>query len=144
MDQPREHFPNLVTMFLTRARGKGDAPFLGSKSSGAGQSISWAEAARQVAGLPGAITTPPHGTAAAQVQVWVHDCATDPPLACGVNFIEKATDKRHVRYWLDPGEVGSLTLYIDLPPGVSESDVRIESSASLWLCGEECLAGVAF
>ncbi|MES2904595.1 MAG: AMP-dependent synthetase/ligase [Pseudomonadota bacterium] len=38
-------------MFLTRAREKGDAPFLWSKASGQWQAISWAEAARQVAAL---------------------------------------------------------------------------------------------
>jgi long-chain acyl-CoA synthetase len=46
-----EHFPNLVTMFLTRARENGDKPFLSSKRNGAWQSISYAEAARQVAAL---------------------------------------------------------------------------------------------
>ena len=44
-----EHFPNLVTMFLTRAREKGDAPFLWAKHDGRWQSISYREAARQVA-----------------------------------------------------------------------------------------------
>ena len=51
MEQQLVHFPNLVTMFLTRAREKGDSPFLWAKSSGAWASISWAEAARQVAAL---------------------------------------------------------------------------------------------
>ena len=46
-----EHFPNLVTMFFMRAKEKGDAPFLWAKQGGAWQSISWAEAARQVAAL---------------------------------------------------------------------------------------------
>lgn len=46
-----EHFPNLVTMFFTRATEKGNAPFLWAKQNGAWQSISWAEAARQVAAL---------------------------------------------------------------------------------------------
>jgi len=44
-----EHFPNLVTMFFTRARSKGDAPFLWAKHGGQWDSISWTEAARQVA-----------------------------------------------------------------------------------------------
>ena len=44
-----EHFPNLVTMFLTRVREKGDKPFLWSKRGGAWQAISYNEAARQVA-----------------------------------------------------------------------------------------------
>ncbi len=44
-------FPNLVTMFLTRARQRGDAPFLWAKSGGGWHSVSWAEAARQVAGF---------------------------------------------------------------------------------------------
>src|SRR5688572_14939305 len=44
-----EHFPNLVTMFFTRAREKGDAPFLWAKHDGSWHSISWADAARQVA-----------------------------------------------------------------------------------------------
>jgi long-chain acyl-CoA synthetase len=46
-----DHFPNLVTMFLQRAREKGDRPFLWSKASGEWQSISWSEAARRVAAL---------------------------------------------------------------------------------------------
>ena len=50
-DQQLEHFPNLVTMFLKRARAKGDRPFLSAKLDGAWQSISFAEAARQVAAL---------------------------------------------------------------------------------------------
>ncbi|OWK33864.1 AMP-dependent synthetase/ligase [Sphingomonas dokdonensis] len=50
-----EHFPNLVTMFFTRAREKGDAPFLWAKRGGAWQQTSWAEAARQVASLAAAL-----------------------------------------------------------------------------------------
>src|SRR3990170_3143023 len=49
--QALEHFPNLVSMFLTRAAQKGDAPFLWRKSDGAWRAISWSEAARQVAAL---------------------------------------------------------------------------------------------
>ena len=48
-----EHFPNLVTMFLTRARERGDAPFLWARREKAWQSVSYAEAARQVAALAG-------------------------------------------------------------------------------------------
>ncbi|MBB4086063.1 AMP-dependent synthetase/ligase [Sphingomonas carotinifaciens] len=51
-----EHFPNLVTMFFTRAAGKGDAPFLSRKQNGAWVSISWADAARAVASLANALT----------------------------------------------------------------------------------------
>jgi long-chain acyl-CoA synthetase len=46
-----EHFPNLVTMFFARATENGNKPFLWHKSGGKWQSISWAEAARQVASL---------------------------------------------------------------------------------------------
>ena len=46
-----EPFPNLVTMFFTRAREKGDAPFLWAKTDGQWVATSWAEAARQVAAL---------------------------------------------------------------------------------------------
>ena len=46
-----EKFPNLVTMFLQRAREKGEQPFLWSKHGGTWQAISYAEAARQVAAL---------------------------------------------------------------------------------------------
>jgi long-chain acyl-CoA synthetase len=49
MARQLEHFPNLVTMFLTRAREKGYAPFLWAKRGGSWQPVSWAEAARQVA-----------------------------------------------------------------------------------------------
>ena len=51
MDKRLEHFPNLVTMFFTRAREQGEAPFLWAKKDGQWQSISWSEAARQVAAL---------------------------------------------------------------------------------------------
>ncbi len=50
-----EHFPNLVTMFFTRAREKGDAPFLWAKREGQWRSISWREAAEQVAALATAL-----------------------------------------------------------------------------------------
>ncbi|MCJ7421328.1 AMP-dependent synthetase/ligase [Sphingomicrobium astaxanthinifaciens] len=46
-----EHFPNLVTMFFTRAREKGDAPFLWAKKDGGWQSISWRRASEMVAGM---------------------------------------------------------------------------------------------
>ena len=46
-----EHFPNLVTMFLTRVRENGDKPFLWSKRDGAWQPITYNDAARQVAAL---------------------------------------------------------------------------------------------
>lgn len=46
-----EYFPNLVTLFFTRAREKGDAPFLWTKTGGQWVATSWAEAARQVASL---------------------------------------------------------------------------------------------
>ena len=51
MARQLEHFDNLVSLFLTRAAEKGDAPFLWAKRDGAWRSISWAEAARQVAAL---------------------------------------------------------------------------------------------
>ncbi len=46
-----ERFPNLVSMFLTRATEKGDTPFLWAKRNGTWVSTSWSEAARQVAAL---------------------------------------------------------------------------------------------
>ncbi len=46
-----EQFPNLVTMFFTRAREGGDKPFLWRKHDVAWHPISWAEAARRVAAL---------------------------------------------------------------------------------------------
>ena len=51
-----EHFPNLVTMFFTRAREHGDAPFLWHKAGGAWHSRSWMETAREVASLAAALT----------------------------------------------------------------------------------------
>lgn len=50
-----EHFPNLVTMFFSRAREKGEAPFLWAKRDGRWQSLSWAEVARQVASIATAL-----------------------------------------------------------------------------------------
>ena len=46
-----EHFPNLVAMFLARAREGGDKPFLWAKHDHSWQPTSWAEAAAQVASL---------------------------------------------------------------------------------------------
>ena len=46
-----EQFPNLVTMFFTRAAEKGDAPFLWAKKGGTWQATSWREAAEKVASL---------------------------------------------------------------------------------------------
>ncbi|WP_028969782.1 AMP-dependent synthetase/ligase [Sphingomonas sp. URHD0057] len=51
MARQLERFDNLVTMFLTRASEKGDAPFLWAKREGEWSSVSWREAARQVAAL---------------------------------------------------------------------------------------------
>jgi long-chain acyl-CoA synthetase len=50
-----EHFPNLVTMFFTRASEKGDAPFLWAKQQGEWRSISWSEVAAKVAALAAAL-----------------------------------------------------------------------------------------
>lgn len=55
MGVPVEQFPNLVTMFFTRAQERGDIPFLSYKAGGRWQSISWTEAACQVAGLAAAL-----------------------------------------------------------------------------------------
>lgn len=55
MARQLERFPNLVAMFFTRAAERGDAPFLWSKQAGTWQSISWADAARQVASLATAL-----------------------------------------------------------------------------------------
>ena len=46
-----EPFPNLVSMFLTRVAERGDKPFLWARIGSQWQSISYAEAARQVAAL---------------------------------------------------------------------------------------------
>ena len=51
MARQLERFPNLVTMFFTRAAERGDAPFLWTKQSGSWVATSWADAARQVASL---------------------------------------------------------------------------------------------
>src|SRR5687767_1152932 len=51
MARQLEHFPNLVTMFLTRAAEKDAKPFLWAKRDGQWRSTSWREAARQVAAL---------------------------------------------------------------------------------------------
>jgi long-chain acyl-CoA synthetase len=46
-----ERFENLVSLFLGRAAEKGDKPFLWAKHEGVWSSISWADAAKQVASL---------------------------------------------------------------------------------------------
>jgi long-chain acyl-CoA synthetase len=51
MARQLEHFDNLVSLFLTRAEEKGDEPFLWARREGEWRSISWTEAARQVAAL---------------------------------------------------------------------------------------------
>ena len=50
-----EHFPNLVTMFFTRAAENAAKPFLWTKHDGKWRAISWADAARQVASLATAL-----------------------------------------------------------------------------------------
>ena len=55
MTRRLERFDNLVQMFFSRAREKGDAPFLWAKQGGSWQATSWAEAARQVASLAAAL-----------------------------------------------------------------------------------------
>jgi len=47
--------PNLVSLFLSRAAEKGSAPFLWAKTAGHWRPTTWAEAARQVASLAGAL-----------------------------------------------------------------------------------------
>lgn len=51
MARQLERFENLVSLFLTRAQQNGDKPFLWAKRQGEWKSISWSEAARQVAAL---------------------------------------------------------------------------------------------
>ena len=53
--QAIERFPNLVTMFFTRARERGDAPFLWRKEAGEWRPLSWTEVARQVASIAAAL-----------------------------------------------------------------------------------------
>src|SRR5205085_9545513 len=50
-----EYFPNLVSMFFTRAAEKGDAPFLWAKREGTWHPLSWRETAEQVATLAQAL-----------------------------------------------------------------------------------------
>jgi long-chain acyl-CoA synthetase len=50
-----EQFPNLVSMFLTRAAEKGDAPFLWAKRDGGWTPLSWKQTAGQVAALAAAL-----------------------------------------------------------------------------------------
>ncbi|WP_136163666.1 AMP-dependent synthetase/ligase [Sphingomonas flavalba] len=50
-----EPFPNLVTMFFTRAAEKGDAPFLWRKLDGRWQPLSWRVVAEQVSALAQAL-----------------------------------------------------------------------------------------
>ncbi|MEO7365457.1 MAG: AMP-dependent synthetase/ligase, partial [Sphingomicrobium sp.] len=56
MARQLEVFPNLVSMFLTRAQEKGGQPFLWAKRDGAWHATSWREAARQVAMLAESLT----------------------------------------------------------------------------------------
>ena len=46
-----EHFPNVVTMFFTRVRERGEAPFLWAKRGGAWHPKSWRETAEDVSRL---------------------------------------------------------------------------------------------
>ena len=55
MARQLERFDNLVSLFLARASEKDDRPFLWAKREGQWRSISWNEAARQVAALADAL-----------------------------------------------------------------------------------------
>jgi long-chain acyl-CoA synthetase len=50
-----ETFPNLVTMFFTRAAEQGDQPFLWRKTADGWQTLSWRQVAEQVAALSAAL-----------------------------------------------------------------------------------------
>jgi long-chain acyl-CoA synthetase len=50
-----KHWPNLATLFFTRAGEKGDRPFLWQKAGSDWQSTSWADAASQTAALSRAL-----------------------------------------------------------------------------------------
>ncbi|QNA84519.1 long-chain fatty acid--CoA ligase [Sphingomonas sp. So64.6b] len=50
-----EHFPNLVTMFFTRAAEQGDKPFLWHKEEGGWVSLSWRDSATKIASLARAL-----------------------------------------------------------------------------------------
>jgi long-chain acyl-CoA synthetase len=50
-----EQFPNLVTMFFTRAAEKDEAPFLWAKREGKWRAMSWRDAAEKVAALSQAL-----------------------------------------------------------------------------------------
>lgn len=54
-DPVLEKYPNLVSMFLTRAAQKGDAPMLWAKRDGSWQSLSWLQVAEKVASLAAAL-----------------------------------------------------------------------------------------
>ena len=51
MTRQFEHFPNLVTMFFTRAAEQADQPFLWRKAGGSWEALSWAHVADQVAAM---------------------------------------------------------------------------------------------
>ena len=51
MARQLERFDNLVSLFLTRAAEKGGKPFLWAKRDEQWRSISWVDAAQQVAAL---------------------------------------------------------------------------------------------
>src|SRR5438309_11939274 len=51
MARQLERIDNLVSLFLARAAEKGEQPFLSAKREGAWRSISWSDAAKQVASL---------------------------------------------------------------------------------------------
>ena len=55
MPRQIEHFPNLVTMFFTRAAQGGERPFLWAKRDGKWVSTSWRQAAETVASLAAAL-----------------------------------------------------------------------------------------
>jgi long-chain acyl-CoA synthetase len=55
MPRELEHFPNLVTMFFTRAQQGGERPFLWAKKDGKWVATSWREAAQTVASLAAAL-----------------------------------------------------------------------------------------
>lgn len=134
--QAVETFPNLVSLFFTRAQEQGDKPFLWRKSDGKWRGQSWAEVSRQVASL--AVALRAQGVRPGDLVMLVSEnrpefCIADLAImaagAVTVPTYTTNTTRDHEHILIDSGAsavvVSNAKLAKTLMPAVLRSNVRL-------------------
>ncbi|WP_184081258.1 AMP-dependent synthetase/ligase [Sphingobium subterraneum] len=131
-----ERFPNLVTMFFTRAGEEGDKPFLWRKEAGSWRALTWTETAVQVATLAAALKAEGIGPGDRVMLVMenrpefcIADLAIMAAGAISVPTYTTNTTRDHDHILTDSGAraviVSTTKLARPLMPAVLRSNVRL-------------------